>query len=169
MKNQIPNMAYTFPCGCSGILPAWGESNKFARFRSTKFKCRVSAIWQSVALQAKKGGYKSLAPTYAHADIREMMETPNCCICLEPLSWNRFAVGYTPVPHHDHETGELYGFAHARCNIIASLRGEQIVRMKTALRFLDEVIDEIDRKEYGEAKRHVRNAYGEIESLLGLK
>jgi hypothetical protein len=50
-----------------------------------------------------------------HSVIRAMMEEPNCVLCSLPLTWE-FGMGKTPHLHHNHVTGEIYGFTHARCN-----------------------------------------------------
>jgi len=54
-----------------------------------------------------------------HQNIRKMMEEPNCWRCGQPLNWDKLGMGKTPHLHHNHITGELYGFTHAACNVHA--------------------------------------------------
>jgi hypothetical protein len=103
---------FTFPCGCSGILPVRG-SNKFAIQKGRSFCCRVSSILSCGSRDAQYGGYKfNCIP---HSIIRRMMERQDCWRCREPLDWV-FGSGRTPHLHHDHETGKILGFTHPKCN-----------------------------------------------------
>jgi hypothetical protein len=43
------------------------------------------------------------------------MDKKLCWRCKQPLEW-AFTVGKTPHLHHNHKTGEIYGFTHPRCN-----------------------------------------------------
>jgi hypothetical protein len=119
---QLPEHQHNFSCGCSGILPTRGKSNKFAIYSLTKkyWCCRVLRIlWASINA-AKKRGYKSMDPATPHSVIRNMMEEPNCERCKEPLNWKDLGLGKTPHLHHQHFTsepyGKIYGFTHAHCN-----------------------------------------------------
>jgi hypothetical protein len=114
---QEPGKLHTFPkCGCTGILPERGQSNKFAVWMSRASECRVALILRSSTRMAKSGGFQAIDPKTPHSVIRALMEEPNCERCQQPLSWNHFGWGKTPHLHHDHETGEIYGFTHPRCN-----------------------------------------------------
>jgi hypothetical protein len=75
-----------------------------------------------------------------------MMEEPNCERCGEALKWE-FGVGKTPHLHHNHETGEIYGFTHPVCNPQAM--EQEIERLRTNL--TDIARDEFDRRVYLEA------------------
>jgi hypothetical protein len=50
-----------------------------------------------------------------HSFIHTMMQRDICVICGEPLEWKLGQIT-TPHLHHDHLTGQIYGFAHAKCN-----------------------------------------------------
>jgi hypothetical protein len=136
---QHPEGPHTFPCGCAGILPRRGDVNKFAIRREKYFVCRVLKIVQSSTDDAKYYGYKSIDPNTPHEIIRKLMEEPNCERCQQPLSWKEFGKGKTPHLHHDHESGEILGFTHPRCNPRAvqhemdRLKNEN-AQLKTALR-----------------------------------
>ena len=120
---QHPGGQHTFPCGCSGVLPERGSSNLFVqgprRQSSTSkligFACRVRGILNKSSREAKIGGYKPIDQSISHAFIREMMAKTVCVLCHEPLKWE-LGKGKTPHLHHDHETGEPYGFTHSACN-----------------------------------------------------
>jgi hypothetical protein len=47
-----------------------------------------------------------------------MMEASVCERCKKPLLWDTNAKKL-PHLHHNHETGEIYGFTHPRCNLRA--------------------------------------------------
>jgi hypothetical protein len=66
-----------------------------------------------------------------HAEIRKLMEEPNCERCGEPLSWE-FGAGKTPHLHHNHITGEIYGFTHPVCN--AEALEKEIDRLRELLK-----------------------------------
>ena len=44
------------------------------------------------------------------------MEEKLCWRCRKPMHWENLGKGKTPHLHHNHETGEIYGFTHSRCN-----------------------------------------------------
>jgi hypothetical protein len=136
---QKPGQFHEFPCGCSGILPKTrGESNVFAKagqnHRTRSWICRIFSILRSAEYEAKKRGYKPISST--HAEIRELMKSNKCWLCGNKLIWN-FGRGQTPHLHHDHETGEILGFTHPRCNPRA-LQNE-ICRLKKRLDKLSRV------------------------------
>lgn len=135
-NSQSAEQQHTFPCGCSGILPKVGESNRFARFQSRRtpikpaWVCRVSAIVNGIEVQSRKGRYVSIAKDVSHDLIRSMMDKP-CYICDSPLDWDEhLKSGRAPALHHDHDTGEAYGFVHSHCNrrelevVICKLRAQ---------------------------------------------
>lgn len=109
---------HTFPCGCSGLLPQFGEpQNQFAKKLGTEasYSCRVYVIISRSVYDAKRRGHQPIPANTSHAEIRRLMNEPNCERCGKPLVWE-FGIGKTPHLHHNHETGEIYGFTHARCN-----------------------------------------------------
>jgi hypothetical protein len=115
-----PAQHYVFKCGCSGILPARTNSNKFAtscaeKTRLSTFKCRVTSILTSSALSAKRDGGLPIPADTPHSLIRKMMDNLNCWLCHQLLVWE-FGLGKTPHLHHNHQTGEPLGFTCARCN-----------------------------------------------------
>jgi hypothetical protein len=111
---QTPGKQHTFPCGCSGILPKYGKSNLFAVVTTNKnFVCRITRLFAS-GRWAKTRGYAPIDSTTPHSVIRKMMKQ-NCVLCGDPLVW-ALGSGKTPHLHHDHSTGEAFGFAHPRCN-----------------------------------------------------
>jgi len=103
-------------CGCVGTLPKQGENNKFAKSRSDSgFLCRVASIITRSKVAARIHKYRSIPSDIPHSTIRKLMEEPNCERCGEPLKWE-FGQSKTPHLHHNHETGEIYGFTHPVCN-----------------------------------------------------
>lgn len=117
LKRQYPETTYTFPCGCSGILPRRGESNKFARSTSRAFVCRVSGL----LARSKDAGltyqYKPIPSDTPHSVIRRMMDKSACVICGQLLDWENLGrEKRAPHLHHNHTTGEPIGFAHDHCN-----------------------------------------------------
>lgn len=113
---QRPGKTHKFVCGCEGLLPNKGESNKLAIFTATGFVCRVTRILNSSKHNAKRRGYKAISKNIDHLVIREMMKSNRCETCGEPLKW-AFSRGETPHLHHDHKTGEILGFSHSICNL----------------------------------------------------
>jgi len=113
---QTPGSFHCFPCGCSGILPQRGESNKFAKDMFKKVaRCRVGFILMLSQHHAKENGCAPIDSQTPHSVIRKLMEEENCCRCHQPLVW-AFGNGKTPHLHHNHESGGIYGFTHPRCN-----------------------------------------------------
>jgi hypothetical protein len=123
---------HTFPCGCSGRLPkVLGQSNKFAfSLGRSGYRCRVASIINGSRASAAKYGFTSIALDTPHIVIRKMMDDPICERCGEPLTWE-IGFGKTPHLHHNHETGEIYGFTHPVCNPQALER--EIERLKKLL------------------------------------
>lgn len=119
MRNspQIPKKRYVFVCGCSGILPKEGESNKFARWGHGRvWVCRVAKMMTMSKRDAKVGKkYVPADSQVPHSVIRKLMKIKLCWYCRRPLKWILEA-GKTPHLHHNHETGEIHGFTHSFCN-----------------------------------------------------
>lgn len=130
LNRQMPGGYHIFPCGCEGILPEWGKDNAFARFQSNAFGCRVSRILQGSVNDARRRNYTPVDRSTPHAIIRKLMEKPECERCGEPLVWE-ISPGKTPHLHHNHFTGEMYGFTHAHCNPAAMEK--EINRLKREL------------------------------------
>jgi hypothetical protein len=105
---------HEFWCGCSGVLQKL--PNKFATYAPSNgyFSCRIAHILSVSSHVAAKRGFAPMQQT-SHSVIRKMTEQPNCELCGESLKWE-FGQGKTPHLHHDHETGEIYGFTHPQCN-----------------------------------------------------
>lgn len=134
-NTQKPGKSHTFPCGCSGTLPmAWGAANEFAiRASSTgSFGCRVSSILSGSQATAKRDGYTPIPLNTPHTVIRNMMADPNCERCGKPLFWSITLGSRPPHLHHNHETGEIYGFTHPKCNPQAL--EQEIERLKGLLK-----------------------------------
>lgn len=124
LNKQILGNKHIFPCGCKGLLPKNPrQSNKFAIGRRIYnrfvFGCRVYTIISSSQLSSKYRGYSPIPKNTSHLEIRKLMERPNCERCSQPLSWAELGRCKTPHLHHDHETGEIYGFTHPVCNPLA--------------------------------------------------
>lgn len=129
-NRQRAGEKHTFPCGCSGILPAQkGVVNLFAARSDTRngWQCRVAQIINRAQQLAKRTDYKPIPADTPHKHIRKMMENPNCIACGQPLKWE-FGRGKTPPLHHSHETGEPWGFTHMRCNIETGSEGYHRLR-----------------------------------------
>lgn len=126
---KIPGKNYTFPCGCTGILPRRGQANKFTYVPSERDYgwCRIGQILMNGKKKADYEGYTPIDPKTPHAVIRTMMDKPDCVLCNQPLKWE-FGRGKTPHLHHNHATGEIYGFSHARCN--PNALEQEIYRLK---------------------------------------
>jgi hypothetical protein len=116
MNYQIPKERYIFLCGCSGVLPIRGQSNQFAKWNSGFWVCRVSQIIMGSQKNARHRGHTPISKDVNHATIRKLMKDKNCERCGQLMSWNELGWGKTPHLHHNHETGELYGFTHPICN-----------------------------------------------------
>jgi hypothetical protein len=121
---QTPETFHKLRCGCEDILPKLGESNQFVyRQRSSSrstWACRVEGIIKGIISAAKKRGYKPILPSPPHSKIREMMKEPKCWRCGKYLDWTKLGHGKTPRLHHDHDTGEAYGFVCGmKCNNVS--------------------------------------------------
>jgi hypothetical protein len=128
---QKPEKEHTFrTCGCVGILPTWKGSNKFAKFNGAGFQCRAAYLVTHSRIVATKLGYAPIPSNTPHSVIRKLMDEPNCERCRQPLMWE-LGNHKTPHLHHDHETGEIYGFTHPKCNPRAL--EDEIERLKKLL------------------------------------
>lgn len=135
---QRPRKFHRFICGCSGILPNLGKQNRFATHNSKStgvgFACRAGALLSTSKHVARRNGYKPINQMTPHSAIRRAMDSDVCVLCGATLQW-KFGLGKTPHLHHDHETGELIGFAHPTCNMPeAKTRMKQLLQENIKLR-----------------------------------
>lgn len=136
---QIPGKAYTFVNEKtgerdSGILPSErGVSNEFARWttshcwESRKYEqarsenrrlgrtsqglvTRMKYLISAAAKNALKGGYKPYLISPEEMVQQWEQQLGKCLACGQSL--DLFKAAY----HHDHETGEGFGFLHQWCN-----------------------------------------------------
>jgi len=115
-SKRMPGQSYKFRCGCEGILPRLGRSNILAvALGEGKYYCRVSRIIHCSEFASKRKHIVPISKSTPHRIIRKMMASKVCVLCEKPLRWT-IGAGQTPHLHHDHETGEILGFAHHRCN-----------------------------------------------------
>jgi hypothetical protein len=115
-KYQIPGRLHTFPCGCSGRLPLRGKSNQFAVWHDTSWSCRISGILSASVKVSRRDSYTPISRDTPHHVIRKLMDVKECWRCKQKLGWLSFSRSTTPHLHHNHETGEVYGFTHGWCN-----------------------------------------------------
>ena len=134
---QTLGSLHIFPCGCSGILPTVRSSNQFVNYARNGFSCRVTRILNSSQQAAKKFGHVPINPNTPHSTIRQMMQEKNCVICGDPLNWE-LGAGKTPQLHHSHETGEIHGFSHIKCNPLSEER--EIFRLRERIKKLQQEI-----------------------------
>ena len=136
-NSQIAGDMHRFPCGCVGILPKSRSNNQFACRSVRGFMCRVSSILLNSQKSAYRKGYTAMALSTPHNIIRQMMSAPECVRCQQPISWSLLSKSTTPHLHHNHETGEIYGFTHARCNPLALEQENDRLRaqLKTVLSY----------------------------------
>jgi hypothetical protein len=112
------NTSHTFSCGCSGVLPDIGKSNAFAvRASKTKsqWSCRIAKVLAASQFAAARKNHVPINLKTPHHIIRDMMDNP-CVHCREPINWKILGMGKTPHLDHDHDTGEINGFSHSKCN-----------------------------------------------------
>jgi hypothetical protein len=139
VNTQHAGQFHVFPCGCGGILPKTGSDDKFARRTSGgTYMCRVSLILTCSWNNSKRDGHIPISPDTPHSIIRRLMEELNCERCGESLIWE-FGSGRTPHLHHNHLTGEIYGFTHPICNPRAL--EQEIERLRADIKFLRGVIN----------------------------
>jgi hypothetical protein len=141
MNTQTLGNFHKFRCGCEGVLPLKvGEHNKFVAPTNEHFICRISGIVTASESTAKEYKDKPINRDIPHSAIRLLMEEKNCELCGLPLTWE-FAPGKTPHLHHNHATGKLFGFVHAKCNPHA-LEAE-IERQRIEIERLKKKLDKI--------------------------
>ena len=89
-----------------------------------KRRCQIcsSVDWAKMKIdqskrRAKKAGY---APINIDIEsvIKLMKEAQVCVGCEQPLDWQ---AARKPCLHHNHETGEVIGFVHNKCNWLEGL------------------------------------------------
>lgn len=148
---QVANQPHTFRCGHSGTLPAFGQSNEFAKARSTKttppeayeagWKCRIcwnakksqqlqerGAWWAKMILRDQGRAAKKRNWTPPNISPEELIKLQRrsrwCSVCGDELDWT-IKKGHLEQPHlrHDHKSGEVYGFAHCKCNWLEAMLG----------------------------------------------
>lgn len=131
---QFPGQPFVFSCGCAGVLPEVGETNKFAvwgkmpkRSRGGTWHCRILSILNNSDQKARREGYLPIPKNTPHSLIRKMMEVYICERCKKPLSWDTFGPGNTPNLNHHHITGEIHGFTHHNCNPHAESEDRDLV------------------------------------------
>ncbi len=148
---QKPGKPHTFPCGCSGILPPRRKSNKFAIWGPSKFgfRCRVFSNLHTGSTVAKERGYKFNAEMIPHSVIREMMEK-HCWRCGGSLDWTILGRATTPHLHHDHETGEILGFTHPKCNPrLVEMNNDELKQQNRELSNIAELFENDVEAEFG--------------------
>jgi hypothetical protein len=137
---QHPNTEFRFPCGHKGILPDFGCGNDFARWhkvskpRGGYWCCQACSdnyyrgvgpegllTWAKMIIhggkrQARLGGYKPLKIT--PEELISLRVKAKFCSdgCGEELKWCTDGRFKNPHLHHDHMTGEVYGFVTKKCN-----------------------------------------------------
>jgi len=84
-------------------------------FSGSGWFCRVGRILNASLADAKKDKCAPIDPATPHAIIRALMDIPLCERCRRPLMWE-IGAWKTPHLHHSHESGEVFGFTHAKCN-----------------------------------------------------
>jgi hypothetical protein len=126
---QKAGQGYSFPCGCGGVLPNEArKGNQLAVWTGFNWWCRVSHILSQSRNEARRWKHRAISPDTPHWIIRQLMLQTHCERCGQPLSWRQFGNGRTPHLHHNHETGEIYGFTHPVCNPRALEREIQRLR-----------------------------------------
>lgn len=140
-----PGELWWFTCGCNGVLPKQGESNLFAVWRGgirPNWYCRVARLLGSGLAKGQDRGYEAIKQNTPHAIVRELMKAAMCWRCQEPMNWI-FVAGKTPHLHHNHNTGEIYGFTHPHCNPLAL--EHQIDEMRDQIVALRNRLDNLER------------------------
>ena len=65
-------------------------------------------------------------------EIVKLREESTSCVvcegCKGPLNWS--GARHNPHLHHNHETGEVYGYAHGRCNQVEEFISPLVARVK---------------------------------------
>jgi hypothetical protein len=104
-------------CGGSAVCILHGRTNRSCRLCFPK--SWAVRILSANRANAKRAGY--CPPVVTAEDILILIDkSPLCCGCEEVLDYSQ--TGFkAPCLHHNHETGEVVGFAHRECN---SLEGQ---------------------------------------------
>jgi hypothetical protein len=139
---QSPGKKYCFPCGHAGIFPELGFNNDFVRWRKHSRPHSHGGYWvckvcgynyrHGTGLTGMSGWAKSLISTSrkeAQLDGYQMAKiTPeelavlrkNAAYCADgcgqKLKWCTDGSFRNPHLHHNHKTGEVYGFVTKYCN-----------------------------------------------------
>lgn len=127
-KVRCPHGRYKWNCDDCGGLKRCEKHGRVARTCRICFpKHWAQRILSSHRQNARKGKYAATQITPAKL-LKILKTSPSCCGCGAPLNYE--AVGFeAPCLHHDHNTGEVVGFAHRECN---SLEG-QLKKLGTRL------------------------------------
>lgn len=73
-------------------------------------------ILSRTAKDARRGNYAAIKASPEEV-LSLLGKSPLCCGCDQPLNYT--IRGFrAPCIHHNHETGELIGFAHRECNML---------------------------------------------------
>lgn len=115
-EKLTPETYHAFSCGCAGMLPKRKTSNQLVIWSGSGFMCRISMILSNSLKTSARGNYAPISSKTPHPGIRRLMRNPVCVRCNGPLKWDCFSRATTPHLHHNHETGEIYGFTHPHCN-----------------------------------------------------
>jgi Recombination endonuclease VII len=119
-RTKCPHGKFKWNCEDCGGLKRCEMHKRVAR------TCRICypKFWAQRILSrhrqdARRLGYAP--PNITAKKLLKLLEkSPNCCGCDAPLDYQ--ASGFNaPCLHHNHETGEVVGFAHRECN---SLEGQ---------------------------------------------
>ena len=71
---------------------------------------------RQISKKSMERGYTP--PTINPQELLNMRGSPNCFACEQPLIWpDVYTQGLSPVLHHNHISGEVYGYTHPNCNI----------------------------------------------------
>lgn len=144
---QVPGKLWAFSCGCKTILPPRGGQSKFARWDGSPkhntfaHYCRAAMIIRANTKDAARRGYTAVDQNTQHSIIYDLMNEKNCCRCHQPLIWE-FGIAKTPHLHHDHKTGEIFGFTHPKCNPKAM--EDEIKELRAEVRELKKLVGELN-------------------------
>lgn len=107
-------------------------------------RCRIcnSHSWASHVLCTSRSDAKrrgSAAADILPGDLVVIMKASKFCIgCGGKLNWKE---GKTPSLHHNHKTGEVYGFCHSNCNVAEGLLSKLTVEQRK--HFIKEFFPEV--------------------------
>lgn|SRR5271157_3198267 len=100
-----------------GYKASWAARNP----ESAKFSKRCSR-WRHNGFDMTKEEYEKMLEEQHHL----------CALCFEP-----FDESYAPAVDHNHETGKARAILHTRCNSAIGLLGDDPVRVRLALEYLE--------------------------------